>query len=64
MRPIFPRPRLGPVPHVFNGEHHWEINKKDYPLKKIIDDFNGFSKLQKTYRVEDYPYHRFFVFKK
>lgn len=62
-----PRPQFRRKQHVFNGEHHWEINKKGYPLKKIINDFLSVNKsidLFKTYRVNENPYHRFFVFKK
>lgn len=51
--------------HVFDGEHHWEINKKGYELpaiqaeiEKAVSEF----KLDKTYRVPENPYHRFFVF--
>lgn len=57
-----PRPRLRALPHVFNGEHYWEINKKGFPLQKIIDDFNRHAKMINTYRVEG-SRHRFFIFK-
>ncbi|ABB24715.1 class I SAM-dependent methyltransferase [Pelodictyon luteolum] len=55
-----------PQPHVFDGEHYWEINKKDYALSRILEDFSvivgsKFS-IEKTYRVQENPYHRFFVF--
>lgn len=55
---------MTPSKHVFDGEHHWEIGKKGYLLKKIIDDLSQKSKLLKTYRVPENPYHRFFVFEK
>jgi len=57
----FPRP----AEHIFNGEHYWEIGKKNFPLKKIIKSIedSGFSIL-KTYRVFEYYYHRIFVTKK
>jgi len=58
------RPRLKPVPHVFDGEHYWEINKQGYPLQKVTNDFSAHAKLLKTYRVDEQPYHRFFVFEK
>lgn len=61
-----PKLRLRPEKHIFDGEHYWEINKKNYPLSKIVNDFvavNGVD-LIKTYRVGEYPYHRFFIFKK
>jgi ubiquinone/menaquinone biosynthesis C-methylase UbiE len=55
---LFPKPK-------FRGEHYWEINKRGYSLQKIIDDFcKSPVKLQKTYRVLEHPYNRFFIFKK
>ena len=57
-----PRPSAGPQRHRFDGEHHWEVNKRDYSLEKIIADFSAFARLIKTYRVYENPYHRFFVF--
>jgi len=37
----------------------------DYPLSKIFNDIQiaGF-KIEKTYRVFENPYHRFFILKK
>lgn len=56
-------PKPGIKEHVFDGEHYWEINKKGFPLKKILNDFSQqkFS-LTYTYRVPEMPYHRFFVY--
>lgn len=52
--------------HIFDGEHHWEVNKERYELGLIIEKFKekltGFE-LIKTYRVPENPYHRFFIFK-
>lgn len=61
-----PRPRFSLPVHVFSGEHYWEINKKGYELRKIIDSFtvaSGFALLY-TYRAHENQYHRFFVFQK
>jgi len=59
------RPTLGKQPeHVFDGEHYWEINKRGYGLNKLIKDLSVFAQLQKTYRVSDNAYHRFFIFTK
>ena len=46
----------------FDGEYYWEIGKAGYPLKRIIKEIQavGF-KIDKTYRVFEYPYHRFFI---
>lgn len=51
--------------HKFDGEHYWEINKRDYSLKKIISiiDSVGFFCI-KTYLNPYNPYHRFFVLRK
>lgn len=58
-----PRPRFRALVHEFDGEHHWEINKRGYPLDRIISDFSlAGTKLIKTYRVPENPYHRFFIF--
>ena len=49
----------------YTGEHYWEIGKAGYPLKRIIKEIQavGF-KIDKTYRVFEHPYHRFFMIKK
>ena len=59
---LFPRPILKQPEHVFDGEHHWEINKKGYDLAWVIKDFGRLCHLTRTYRVFENPYHRFFVF--
>jgi len=60
-----PKPRLLQKKHLFDGEHYWEINKKGYPLKKIFIDLKKNNvTLLKTYRVNEFSYHRFFVFQK
>ena len=51
--------------HVFDGQHHWEIGKKGYPLRKIsqiIVEANF--AICSTYRVTENPYHRFFILEK
>lgn len=55
--PMFEKPI-----HKFDGEHYWEIGKAGYPLSKIIIDIQraGF-KIERTYRVFENPYHRFFI---
>jgi len=51
--------------HNFDGEHYWEIGKAGYPLSKIINEIQkvGF-KVEKTYRIFENPYHKFFILKK
>lgn len=60
---LLPRPTIRATVHQFDGEHYWEINKRNYGLVKVIRDFSQFAELAKTYRVIDNPYHRFFIFK-
>ncbi|MEX2474381.1 class I SAM-dependent methyltransferase [Marinobacter sp.] len=59
-------PRVRLKEHVFDGEHHWEINKAGYSLSRIRSDLEKVSgvTLIRTYRVNENPYHRFFVFRK
>jgi len=41
------------------------MNKQGSPLEKVIADFSERNvALIKTYRVKEYPYHRFFIFRK
>jgi ubiquinone/menaquinone biosynthesis C-methylase UbiE len=58
-------PWAKPPKHVFDGHHHWEIGKDGYPLSRIIIDMKraGFD-VEKTFRVFENPYHRFFRLKK
>jgi SAM-dependent methyltransferase len=59
---LIPKLQLRKQMHFFDGEHYWEVNKRGYSLKKVIDDFSEKARLLKTYRPFEYPYHRFFVF--
>ncbi len=58
-------PRLIKKNQPSNKSHFWEIGQAAYPLKRIISDIKkaGFN-IEKTYRVFDNPYHRFFILKK
>ena len=62
---LIPLPRLKPPKHEFNGEHYWEIGKVGYPLSKITKDIEraGFN-IERTYRVFENPYQRFFILRK
>jgi len=45
-----------------NIQHHWEIGKAGYPLRKMMIEMqNAGFEINKTYRVFEMPYHRFFV---
>jgi hypothetical protein len=61
---VVPRPFFGKPVNVFNGGHHWEINKREYPLVRVQADLSKIGRLLKTYRVPENPYHRFFVFER
>lgn len=65
IRKLIEFPHRKQIIHKFDGEHYWEIGKKDFPLSKIIYDINstGFTVI-KTYRIFEFSYHRFFVLKK
>lgn len=55
-------PKMNLPIHKFDGEHYWEIGKAEYPLTKIVRDITkaGFV-IESTYRVFEFPYHRFFI---
>jgi len=57
----FSNPNKYPLPH--DTHHHWEIDIKGYPLKRIESDIAsaGF-KIARSYRVFEKPYHHFFIF--
>ncbi len=50
--------------HEFDGEHYWEINKLNYEIDKIIRDLSCVADLQRSWRIPENSYHRFFVFKR
>lgn len=52
------------LPHIYDGHHFWEIGRKGFSLKRIIEDIrlSGFDIIE-TYRVFEF-YHRLFVLKK
>jgi 2-polyprenyl-3-methyl-5-hydroxy-6-metoxy-1,4-benzoquinol methylase len=62
VRGLVPKPAFGLAEHRFDGEHHWEINKRGYALAKVVRDLSARCRLAKTYRVHELPNHRFFVF--
>ena len=59
-----PRPRV-PV-HMFDGQHHWELNKAGYRTEGVVRAFteNAPVALVRTFRVPGNPYHRFIVLSK
>ncbi len=56
---------LLPIKHKFNGQHYWEIGKKEYPLKRIKREIKKAKfEIIKDYIAFNSPYHHFFVLKK
>ncbi len=57
-----PKPRLRLPRHEFDGEHYWEINTRGCDLDHICELVIAATSmtLDRTYRVPEYPYHRFF----
>jgi ubiquinone/menaquinone biosynthesis C-methylase UbiE len=58
-------PRRKKPVHIFDGEHYWEIGKAGYSLKRILEDIQSVRfKIEKTYRLFEHPYYRFFILRK
>lgn len=65
IRKVVTFPKCRKPEHIFDGEHYWEIGKKGYSLRRIVEDMKEAGLyLQSTFRVFEHPYHRFFVLKK
>jgi len=47
--------------HKFNGQHYWEIGKKEFSLKKILNILRQYFIVSKQFVAFDSPYHHFFV---
>jgi SAM-dependent methyltransferase len=62
---MVPNPFFRAKEHVFDGEHYWEINKRGYPLDRVMAELRNTlpDAGVRTYRVHENPYHRFFVAK-
>jgi len=50
--------------HFFNGEHYWELGKKNYPVSKILKILEKRFKVLKHFVPFENQYHHFFVLKK
>ena len=51
-------------PHKFDGQHYWEIGKKNYPLKRIKSDLSKIFYIEKYFVPFEFNYHAFFLLKK
>jgi len=52
-------------PHVFNGEHYWEIGKRGYNISRITKDIEKCGlKVIDSYRPNMAPFFHFFVLEK
>ena len=52
-----------PVKHKFDGQHYWEIGKRETSLskvKKMFSEVKGW-RLARDYLIEENPYHHVFV---
>jgi len=50
--------------HSFNGEHYWEIGKKDFKLSRIIEHIEKCGVLEKHFVPFENQYHHFFIINK
>ena len=69
--PLFPRIELlFQIPffwktHTFNGEHYWELGKKNYSVRRFVEVAHTAGlELVSFKKYADDPGHRFFLFKK
>jgi len=47
--------------HRFDGQHHWEVGKKGYPLARVLSELESAGlAVEATPRVEEDAWHRFF----
>ena len=67
--PLFPEIRFAlkiPIPrtHAFNGQHHWEIGTRGYPVARVRKALSRHGRLVRDYVPFENQYHHFFVLDK
>lgn len=50
--------------HVFNGQHYWEVGKKNYSAKKILGIFKKHFEVIDEYVPHENQYHHFYILRK
>lgn len=54
-----------PIKHCFDGQHYWEIGKRDYLLERIKSSIDNTGlEIVNDYVAFEMPYHHFFILKK
>lgn len=51
-------------PHVFNGQHYWEVGKKGYTAKTILTIFKKHFTVLDEYSPYENQYHHFYILEK
>lgn len=64
--PFLSRVRLAykipyPQAHTFNGQHYWEIGKRDYPASRIRTELEKHGTITRDFIPFESPYHHFFT---
>ena len=53
-----------PKKHVWNGQHYWELGKRDYPVRAFRTLLQKHFKIENEFVPWDNPYHHFFILSK
>jgi len=52
------------LPYNFNGEHYWEMGRKNYSIRRVRETFNQYFNIIKEVRPMLNDYHYYFVLEK
>lgn len=50
--------------HVYNGQHYWELGKKDFPVSRVREELAKHFSIKKEFVPFENQYHHFFVLEK